>query len=76
MASCTSCTAAIIWAVSEKGHRMPVDKDPTPSGNIELRDVGGDTPVAVVHGKNDPPWAGDRFVSHFATCPRARDHRR
>jgi hypothetical protein len=74
VATCRSCPARIVWCVTEAGKRMPVDAEPVPNGNVELRDQGHQV-LAVVHGQ--PPLGVDRLhLSHFATCPRAADHRR
>lgn len=82
---CKSCHAEIVWCATTKGHRMPVDPDPVPDGNMI---VDGTGVVAVGHsmqtldrviviGKNDVPL-GDppRYVSHFQTCPDAVGWRR
>lgn len=46
--SCSSCGAPMLWAVTERGKRMPVDAEPVESGKFLLshRRVG-DPPVAV-----------------------------
>lgn len=62
---CRSCGAEIIWAVTENGRKMPVDAQPTTSGNLILEP--GNPPLA----RYVAPWAG-QHVSHFATCPGAR----
>ena len=75
MSACRSCGAPIKWARTPKGRRIPLDPDPVPDGNIVLR--GG---VAHVDGPAAGGFfddgAGERYVSHFATCPNARSHRR
>jgi hypothetical protein len=90
MSRCRSCSAPIFWALTRKpngdvGTRMPVDRDPVADGNIEIVDrtrlpeENDWTPVIRVLKKGDgdtlfePP---DRYVSHFATCPNAPQHRR
>jgi hypothetical protein len=79
MSTCRSCGAAIRWAVAVNGKRMPVDDQPMPDGNLILSDPtpGAYAPtVAYVDPGalllDDPP----RFVSHFATCPNADQHRK
>jgi hypothetical protein len=73
--ACRSCGAPIIWLTIRPGsRRMPVDAEPSPSGNIiadldqamgvvvsaePLRQMKVDTP--------DEPF----YLSHFATCPQA-----
>lgn len=88
-AACSSCGAPIEWAVSERGKRMRVDADPVTEGNILLshRRVG-EPPVALYQSPEEieqlraqherSPQEGPLllFLSHFATCPNARAHRR
>lgn len=61
--SCSSCGAAIVWAVSDRGRRMPLDAQPQRLFTLdtELR----------------PPACHSTLVytSHFATCPNAAQHR-
>lgn len=78
-ATCSSCPATIIWAVTTGGKLMPVDAEPNPDrGNVELvlLPAGQRHPTAVVHGQ--PPLMAEHplHLSHFATCPNAEDHRR
>lgn len=53
---------------------MPIDAEPVDNGNITLTRDG----CCIVHGGTmfDNPPAGRRYVSHFATCPNARSHRK
>lgn len=90
MAACASCKAPIIWAVTERnGKPMPVDSDPLEGGNILLSHCGlGEPPVALVQGPleieglrvqhdRSPDLGPLRlFISHFATCPNADQHRK
>lgn len=50
---------------------MPLDLAPVADGNVQL--VAG---VAHVLHKDELPAPGPRYVSHFATCPNARRHRK
>jgi hypothetical protein len=67
---CQSCGAAILWRKNVKsGRPMPLDAEPTPSGNTVL--VGDD--YAETLAKGDARWNSDaRYRSHFATCPQGR----
>lgn len=67
---CRSCGAAIIWALTGAGKRIPLDDDPAAEGGrYRLEPDGVAVYVAV-------PLAGEPlYVSHFATCPDARDWR-
>lgn len=70
MHTCQSCQQEIIWVKAVTGKSMPIER--SDSGNLVV--VKG---VAHVIPKGEEPVAGmQRFVSHFATCPNARLHRR
>jgi len=67
---CRSCDAHIAWVRTPAGKLMPLDAQPNPAGNVEVRDG-----VAIVH--HQPPLtAEDLFMSHHATCPHADEWRR
>ncbi len=63
-ATCRSCGAAIVWAVTENGKRMPLDAKP------EKR--------LVREGRQEPPLVRvvDTYTSHFTSCPNADQHRK
>lgn len=65
---CRSCGAAVRWVLTSTGKRMPLDLDPQENGNITLDESG----MASV-GKTGE---GPRYVSHFASCPQAKNWRR
>lgn len=74
---CRSCGAEIVWVLTEKGHRMPIDPEPCPkNGNLEIDDDG------IASALRDDDIVRARFegkalyLSHFATCPNAARHRR
>lgn len=67
MSSCRSCGEPVIWALTQREKRMPVDVVPVVGGNIEL-----ETPLATYVQKSDKL----RYVSHFATCVDADQHRK
>lgn len=71
--TCRSCGAPIIFAVTAKGRRMPLDLVRVPEGNIEV-DIGdaGSLLASVVPSGSAPTL----YKSHFATCPNAKKHRR
>ena len=76
MSICTGCGADIIWCVTERGKAMPVDAEPVPDGNVELR-PDGDKTWAIVHGAGNRPLGVDALhLSHFVTCPKADQFRR
>lgn len=71
--ACSSCGASIFYAKTRaSGGRtwMPLDWKPVEGGNVAL-DADD---LAIV----DPPaeLPGDRYVSHFATCRFAAQHRK
>lgn len=75
MEKCRSCKAEILWVITQKGKRMPVDKEPTENGNLELHDQGQyRPPLAIVHSVKAPGVL--RYISHFATCPQSKQHRK
>lgn len=66
------CGARIRWPKNPKtGRGMPVDYDPRPDGNIAIE--GG---IAVVLSADRAKvYEGEKFLSHFATCPNAPSFR-
>lgn len=80
MANCKSCGAAIRWKKTMTGKMMPVDYEaisfyPDPEGKELFVTDGG----SVVHGVRAPEeaqMAHTGYISHFATCPNADQHRR
>ena len=76
---CRSCKAPIRWAVTEAGRPIPLDLEPVDAGNVRLDDarVPGGAPIAVIVFSEDrEAFAGELYLSHFATCPYAQEHRR
>jgi len=67
---CRSCGAPIVWAVSARGKRMPFNAEPTAAGTWHLEETAPGE-VRAAHGPGP-----DGHVSHFATCPNARQHRK
>ena len=83
-AECKSCRAAIFWAVTPSGNRMPIDAEPSPRGTLILRKQAQDDGCLVLE---EPLIAIDyraagaqpdepRFLSHFATCGQAGEWRK
>jgi len=67
---CRTCNAPILWAVTEKGKRMPLDAEPTPGGNLIV--VDGIARVPRID--DEVPFL--QYLSHFTTCPQASQHRK
>lgn len=80
MNKCKSCGAPIIWIKTFSGKAMPVDAGgidffADPEGKELFVTDGG----AVVHGVRAEEGAEHThrgYISHFATCPNADQHRR
>jgi hypothetical protein len=77
---CKTCKAEIRWAIwVDSGRTVPLDLEPAENGNVALVDprVPGSAPGAVVIPEaRRGRYAGSLYVSHFATCPDADEHRR
>jgi len=69
-ARCRSCGALILWARTEAGRRIPLDAYPHPVGNLVLDVRAGRVRVADLRTDDV------RYLSHFATCPHASEHRK
>lgn len=65
---CTACPAEIIFVITTRGRRIPLDPDPNIEGNVRLIDG-----VAHVVGNTidlfDATDDGLRYMPHHATCP-------
>ena len=69
--TCKSCGARVIWCHTESGKRMPLDEEPSERGNMLLGKDG------VARHIGDPAmFAGQKRLSHFATCASAAQHRK
>jgi hypothetical protein len=64
MNNCRSCNAQIIWAKTRTGKNMPIDYEPSPKGNVTIRNG-----IATVH---NAPVPGGR-MAHHATCIHGAD---
>lgn len=76
VADCRSCGAEIIWTVTERGKRMPVDAEPRPDGNIRLEQSTAGAPLTAVYSRASLLSMEERHTSHFATCPQSGQWRR
>ena len=70
-AKCKSCGAAITWAKTDAGKRMPLDFNSDPEGTVVRRK---DATCFVAPVGVDA--LGTRHRSHFETCASASSHRR
>lgn len=74
MATCKSCGADIVWVKTESGKSMPLDASP-----IDPTKIDGACFIEngiARFGAFDLPRGTLRYVSHFATCPQAKEHRK
>jgi hypothetical protein len=72
---CRTCGAEIVWATTEKGKAIPIDATPNLlQGNISLESSADprEGPLAKFAKKGE----SGSYVSHFATCPQASEHRK
>lgn len=84
MTRCNSCQAPILWVRTQSGREMPVDREPSSSlGNIELGPaVDGPPTIAGILSRDEASAYRERsdapplYVSHFATCPNAKQYRK
>ena len=76
MPTCKSCGAEIVWARSSaSGKPFPVDAEPTDTGNVRLEKGKATVLSRGQLQELSPLERGTLHLSHFATCPNARDHR-
>lgn len=74
---CRSCGAEIIFIISTKGKRIPCDAKPVKFDYA----LGAKDKVVTRNGEVLPALISDQgaetgYISHFATCPNANNHRR
>lgn len=70
--TCKSCGAEIIWVKTRGGKAMPLDAKPEKRMvlvGFEGAQVGDQDPTPIAEVQ-------DTYLSHFATCPNADQHRR
>ncbi|HEY9409305.1 MAG TPA: hypothetical protein VIQ30_22770 [Pseudonocardia sp.] len=70
---CALCGRPVLWALTTRGRRMPLDPAADATGNTAVHRDGAGTLRARVLSKDYP--AADAWetllVPHFATCPKA-----
>jgi hypothetical protein len=74
LSACRSCSAPPIWAVSEKGRRVPIDPVPPKDGSGNLRLFRRNREFHCEQATDR--HALDNYLSHFATCTESTRHRR
>ena len=73
---CISCGAPLLWVRTEAGNWMPLDPQPIFRGNIKLnKGIAYYQTKEEVH-EADALLLPTLYLSHFATCPNAKKHRK
>jgi hypothetical protein len=76
---CEACEARIVWAVTERRQRMPVNANQDITGNLvlcfEIDQLGRPTSAQLVVAA-PAGYVGPRWLSHVATCPAMPPYRR
>ena len=70
-ARCRSCGAPIVWATTAKGKAAIFDATPRADVESGYRILQG----FATHTKQNSLFPEALFVSHWATCPNAKQHR-
>lgn len=83
--TCKSCGAAIVWIETQNGRKMPcnaeaVDYQENRKGASVIVTEDGKVVRGTIIEKGASPLVpvidGKGYISHFATCPYAGQHRR
>lgn len=67
------CNTEIVWAITERGRRMPVDVAPSEDGTVELFLEGTEIHCRVI--RQQALTDVDLRASHFQTCAEASSFR-
>lgn len=81
--TCRSCGASIAFVLTTGGKRMPIDVEPSDKGTLF---VFAPLPTVALSAESVTARSEraelartqgrERYVSHFATCPQAAQHRK
>ncbi|HEY6547621.1 MAG TPA: hypothetical protein VI589_06935 [Vicinamibacteria bacterium] len=63
----------MIWARTGRGKKMPLDAEPSSAGNFVLEGDDQDPTTHRLPNDAAATYTGDKYTSHFTTCPKARD---
>lgn len=76
--TCRSCQAEILWVVTQKGKRMPLDVEPSEEGTFvkDRIDENGDKRVRFVPEGERATIGKPLYTTHFVTCPDSALHRK
>jgi hypothetical protein len=70
--TCKHCGRPIVWAKTERGKNRPVDPDPVPNGDLELKATGTENGRVLFAVRTAPTSATKRWRCHFVSCPKER----
>jgi hypothetical protein len=70
---CKACKQSMRWVLTDKGKTLAVDPEPSPHGNLVVREDG----IGHIITKDDvmPPGV-ERFILHAVTCTEGPKERR
>jgi hypothetical protein len=60
----------------ETGSLDPANAEPASNGNIRLIQTEGEPKGEVMTQLEAMAWEGPKYLSHFATCPNAKQHKK
>jgi hypothetical protein len=77
-AKCRSCKAPIAWVLMMgSGKSNPLDPEPSPKGNVVVSKDGQACAVSASEADRLRTEEGaSLYLSHFATCPQAKQFKR
>ncbi len=77
-AACRACSRRIIWTTSPTGAILPLDARPVTVYAIEQSEKGPRAikALSVYSAEEAVELAGPLYISHFLTCPSAREFSR
>ena len=77
VAYCRSCGRTVLWVtLTPSGKRTPLDAEPTPAGTVIITDTAPPTGRVLTKPEVGSHPGVPRYVSHFATCPQAKQWRK
>lgn len=76
MSKCKSCGKEIIWVNTKRGKSMPCDAAPIRFSRAEKGELFVTPFGEVVSGVRCSTSDEIGYISHFATCPNANQHRK
>lgn len=66
MSACRYCAQPVRWVVTTSGRKMPLDVDPTPTGNVVI--MNGMARVLTADQLAQRGMPTERWIPHAATC--------